>query len=250
MSTRHTPISDYTDYNYRIFWETENRQYEHITEVRTIRGLLKKHTSRIGHLLDAGCGYGRLFPAYADLAEECALMDYALPLLKDANTHIHRSKVTFVNGNLYQLPFQDAQFNAIISIRTLHHLEKPEIFFAEAFRILKPNGVLITEIPNQCHILNRIRYRLGKLSQNPMEKKPLQKSKTYFNFHPEWVAQQLRTTGFDILEKRNISFFRSVLLKKWFPAEWLYGLERVCQIGIQWGYPTPSIYITCRKPAT
>jgi len=41
------------------------------------------------------------------------------------------------------LPFEPNQLDGIICLHTLHHLPRPEMFFKEALRCLKPNGKLV-----------------------------------------------------------------------------------------------------------
>ena len=56
------------------------------------------------------------------------------------------------------LPFDDAQISCIYLINVLHHVENPEVFFAEAARVLRPGG-LVAMIEPTVTIFSRLVYR-------------------------------------------------------------------------------------------
>jgi ubiquinone/menaquinone biosynthesis C-methylase UbiE len=55
----------------------------------------------------------------------------------------------FVDGRGEHLPFPDTSFDAVTAIRSTHHMESPELFLRETYRVLAPNGVLIIEEMNR-----------------------------------------------------------------------------------------------------
>jgi len=50
--------------------------------------------------------------------------------------------------NSYPLPFQDQEFETILSFETIEHLPKPKKFISELSRIIKPGGYLVLTMPN------------------------------------------------------------------------------------------------------
>jgi SAM-dependent methyltransferase len=62
-----------------------------------------------------------------------------------------------------QFPFADGQFECIVAIDVLEHLEKDQPFLGEVFRALKPGGRAIVTVPNGDPRLlaNRIKQRIG-----------------------------------------------------------------------------------------
>ena len=57
-------ICDYSDYDYKTSFESINRQYEHELELSVLKHIFKTHCSNYASILDAGCGFGRLFESY------------------------------------------------------------------------------------------------------------------------------------------------------------------------------------------
>jgi len=92
-------------------------------------------------LLDIGCGFGRLFPVYEKTSKKQILMDFALNMVQAAQEDIGpKQNLLFLNGNAYSLPIGTGAIDAVISVRTLHHMSDPELFFSEAKRVLKEGG--------------------------------------------------------------------------------------------------------------
>ncbi len=240
-------VSDYTGYDYKQeYWQQVNRQYEHQVESLTLNQLLRQFPV-FERLLDAGCGFGRLFPAYAERARSFILMDYSADLLAQAKSDIQSSVVTYVQGNLYEIPLPDRSVDAVVTIRTLHHFQKPESLISQFHRVLLPGGILIMEIPNKRHWINILRFVFGNRNDNPFSKAPLVHSKTFLNFHPDFIFSLLKESGFDILHVRSTSFFRSPLLKKFIPTTLLVRLDLIIQHVFCRPLLTPSIFVVAKR---
>ena len=52
------------------------------------------------------------------------------------------TNVTFQTLYSYRLPFEDGQFDTVLSLMVLHHIDKVEITCQELRRIIKPGGLL------------------------------------------------------------------------------------------------------------
>lgn len=240
-------ISDYKGYNYqKDYWQTQNRTYEDTVEKRTIRYLLKK-APKAKCILDAGCGFGRLYPAYKGFADRYILLDYAENMIEGAKTNLKDEKdLTFKQGDLYKTPLKDAEVDQIITVRTLHHFTDPEKLFAEFHRILSPGGHIIFEIPNKRHLINIIKYALGDKSRQPFTKSPLKHAETFLNFHPKHIKSILKETGFTIKAEASTNFFRSSLLKRLIPLPILSTLDAALRRTFPLSI-TPSLFILAQK---
>ncbi|MBW4486824.1 MAG: class I SAM-dependent methyltransferase [Trichocoleus desertorum ATA4-8-CV12] len=94
-------------------------------------------------VLDLGCGTGRLlhrltkqFPTVQGTG-----LDLSPEMLRQAQLRqAHHPQLTYVQGNAEQLPFAEAQFNAVFNTLSFLHYPQPEQVLAEVSRVLKPAG--------------------------------------------------------------------------------------------------------------
>lgn len=93
-----------------------------------------------GRLLDMGCGAVPLYEAYRDHVSETTCIDWGESL--HGGAHLDRE------CDLTQpIPFPDASFDTILLSDVLEHLPDPQLFWAEASRLLAPGGKLILNVP-------------------------------------------------------------------------------------------------------
>jgi ubiquinone/menaquinone biosynthesis C-methylase UbiE len=91
--------------------------------------------------LDSGTGSGALAFALARHVREVVGVDIVPELLEQANKRAERvSNVTFVEGDATKLPFDYGEFDLAATLRTLHHIPRPELAVAELVRVTRPRG--------------------------------------------------------------------------------------------------------------
>ena len=93
--------------------------------------------------LDAGTGTGALALALAPLAREVVGVDLVPELLEQARRLNTFENVSFVEGDVTQLPFERASFDFAGSLRTLHHVARPEVAVGELVRVTRPGGTVL-----------------------------------------------------------------------------------------------------------
>ena len=95
-------------------------------------------------VLDAGTGAGALALGLAPLVGEIVGCDIVPELLTEAKKLASGlPNVSFVEGDIFALPFETGSFDIVGTIRTLHHLGRPERAFSELVRVTRPNGRLL-----------------------------------------------------------------------------------------------------------
>ena len=94
--------------------------------------------------LDVGTGAGALALALAPLVREVVGVDRVPELLELARDRAAaHATVTFVEGDAAHLPFGDGSFDLACTLRTLHHVPRPELVLAELVRVTRPGGRLL-----------------------------------------------------------------------------------------------------------
>jgi SAM-dependent methyltransferase len=232
-------ICDYEGSNYRTdFWEGKGRDYEDRVERIALRRLLP-FTGR--RLLEVGAGFGRLTGEY-DMFAQVVLLDYSLSQLQYAQEQFGRStRFVYVAADAYKLPFHEGTFDAVTMIRVIHHMARVEQILAQIRRILIPNGIFILEHANKRNLKAMVRYALRKQTWNPYDLSPVEFVRLNFDFHPQYIRQELKNAGFAVRRRVPVSFFRLPTLKARVSTDVLVTIDGVLQLsGL---LVSPSVFV-------
>ena len=108
-------------------------------------------------ILDFGAGKGHMAKRIGEQAKQVNLKPCELIFPCEVEPDCFQyDEVECTSINLdSEIPFEDNYFDAVYAIEVLEHTPRPYDFIVEAFRVLKPGGVLIISVPNMIHILSR-----------------------------------------------------------------------------------------------
>ena len=114
------------------------RQDEHADELaeRVAAFVLPSGAERA---LDVGCGAGALALALAPLVRQVVGIDRVPELLALARERAPEN-ATFLEADATQLPFADGEFDLAGTLRTLHHVPRPELVVVELVRVTRVGG--------------------------------------------------------------------------------------------------------------
>jgi 2-polyprenyl-3-methyl-5-hydroxy-6-metoxy-1,4-benzoquinol methylase len=122
------------------------RKHNAFTSARYTR-VLQCLPARPGQLvLDMGCGDGALSGLITGRGVRVIGLDREELGVRYAAARIPKS-ASFVCGTVYQTPFADASFDAVVVSEVIEHVARPETLLAEACRILRPAGTVIVTTP-------------------------------------------------------------------------------------------------------
>ena len=219
-------ICDYGDSTYRQdFWEGRGRDYEDAVERRVLRQMLPQSGFR---LLEIGAGFGRITGEYG-MFRQVVLLDYSLEQLQYARTTFGDDGYLYVAADAYRMPFLPRAFDAATMIRVIHHFENVPAVLAQISQVLSDDGQFILEYANKRHLKSVLRHLFGMNEWNPFTLEPVEFADLNFDFHPEYMQNQVTRRGFELRRTVPVSWFRLGLLKRTLPTAVLARLDSVMQ---------------------
>ena len=110
-------------------------------------GLIIPLSQRGSNVLEVGCDRGDVLVALAKRGRICTGIEISQHMLESCNTR----DVKIVCGSADSLDFSSGSYVVVFSQEVLEHLHPEDVpmHFAEAFRVLRPNGILAVETPNR-----------------------------------------------------------------------------------------------------
>lgn len=154
-------------------------------------------------ILDLGCGTGRHVITLAKQGFRVFGIDVSKKALKVTEERLNEGglEADLKMGDIYKrLPYEDNWFDAVISIKVLHHAKVSEIrkLIRELERVMRPCGILMIEVPKSGKRHGRKRYK--KLETGTFT--PLQgpeKGMPHHIFRNEYELRRF-FSNFDILD--------------------------------------------------
>jgi SAM-dependent methyltransferase len=100
-------------------------------------------------ILDMPCGRGFYLNMFRYVSN-CTIIGAELEwaVIKKAQANIGHLDVPLHNANIYHLPYADNTFDAVILSEILEHIDDDVAGLREAYRVLKPGGIVAITVPN------------------------------------------------------------------------------------------------------
>jgi ArsR family transcriptional regulator len=98
----------------------------------------------LGDVLDVGCGDGVLASVLAPRSRSYTGLDKSSKVLDAARRRLAGLPgVALVQGDMADLPFDEARFDEVLLFHVLTYAREPEVALHEATRVLRPGGRLV-----------------------------------------------------------------------------------------------------------
>lgn len=213
------------------FWEDyfASQSYDYLVQSFSsdpLRPLFERYCSNGALVLEGGCGLGNFLPCLRNLGGRPIGLDFAADMLMQVRKHDTITPLTA--GDVCNLPFPDKTFDAYYSGGVFEHFEAgPEAGLADAFRVLKPGGILLASVPYHNAIRSRLVRRptdLHGLITVPIERESVNEPPagyTFFQYYyrgPEF-RKRAESQGFEVLGEQPYSMWRGMTDLKFF--RWL-----------------------------
>jgi ubiquinone/menaquinone biosynthesis C-methylase UbiE len=119
-------------------------------------------------LLDVGCGAGRHVLELSVVSAHAVGLDWARQDLLSAAYWFHlmrmegkaKGGVSFLQGEVSRLPFEDGSFDRVVCTEVLEHVPDDWAVLAELVRVLRPGGALAVSVPDE--LSERLLWRLSR----------------------------------------------------------------------------------------
>jgi len=168
---------------------------------------LREHASLYkGNLYDLGCGEAPFRDFFLTYADKYVGVDWVECL--------HDSKADIAADLNKPLPIEDQVADTVISLSVMEHLCEPQMMLNEAYRILKPGGSIMLQVPWQWWI-----------HEAPYD---------FFRYTPYGLKYLFKKAGFtDVQVEPQSGFFTMWLLKfNYFSLRFIRG-PKVFQWGVK-----------------
>ncbi|MBX2944887.1 MAG: methyltransferase domain-containing protein [Cyclobacteriaceae bacterium] len=118
-----------------------------------------------------------------------------------------------------QLPFPDQSFDLVHSNHVFEHLADPMAAAKEAYRVLKPGGIVFIEVPNQFDNIQFFRYRL--MGSVPVRERNIRSIHHLVFFSRKSLRALLHRAGFENIVikdkygegRRGLAYLGSLLIR-------------------------------------
>ncbi len=199
--------------NWRKLWTKRDIDEVYPTSEVLIENLIETVDITSWRILEVGAGSGRDSVRLAKMGAKVHVMDYIIESLEVTRALARREKVAihFLQADALALPIKADSFNIVFHQGLLEHFRAPQDLqlLQENYRVLKPNGLALVDVPQTFHIYTIIKQIL-----------------IIFN---KWFA------GWE--KQFTIAQLRSIMRQAGFTEEHAYG---------EWMYPS-LFYRICRE---
>lgn len=122
------------------FWH--NRRFEEV----------EKYLEEADTVLDIGCNDGTFTKVVFDKTKPKSLIgiDVLPKSISYAKRRFARSKrMRFLVADAHSIPYKNENFNAVVCLEALEHMENPVKVLSEMHRVLKKNGYALILVPSE-----------------------------------------------------------------------------------------------------
>jgi len=186
------------------FLQQEDRDFqslsgEHIESFRQGLDRIEAAGKCRGRLLDLGCAVG-VFLALAKQRgwEVCGVdvSEFAAARARE------RCQAEVYAGELSEIRFPDASFDVVTMWDVVEHCARPASTLGEVHRILKDDGLLLMDTPNEASLIRTVAYGLYRLFGGRMvyPARMLYHPYHLYYFSEKTLRELARKCGFEVIE--------------------------------------------------
>ena len=169
-----------------------------------------------GKILEIGCGNSRNLIPFAKLNFQCQAIDFSPKMILEVKKFSAKNniKINLKLADMTNLPYKNDYFDYILHIASLHNLEKQEDrlkSLQEAYRVIKPNGLLLLTV------WNKLQFKFIFKKKDvliPWKKKNISYPRFYHLFTYPELKKLIEKTDFKIIKSNVLGKNLVFVLKK------------------------------------
>lgn len=175
--------------------------------IQTVYFVLKYYSK--GKVLDIGPGFGIIPRILKQFNFSISLLDYTYTKQKLKMFNKFGFGTATCDASSEKFPFESSYFDIVLMSEIIEHIYlSPKHLLNEAYRILKPNGIIIITTPNFVNLRKRLWMFFGK---SPMDKIEIIYNRLPYERHShEYTMKELcsvlKWSKFSILERYFYNF--------------------------------------------
>jgi ubiquinone/menaquinone biosynthesis C-methylase UbiE len=182
--------------------ESVTRKIHNQDEVEITNDYLKEFPN--GKLLDAGCGLGDWAMYFEEHGFSVTGLDISRKVISELNERFPSKE--FMVGDIRNTGMEEGYYDACYSWGVFEHFEEgPSACLKEAYRLIKPGGLLITTVP-----LENMRISIKSALALPKKNRGKRRFYQYRFSREEWCGK-LEEAGFSIEKIKPIHKRQGVL---------------------------------------
>jgi 2-polyprenyl-6-hydroxyphenyl methylase/3-demethylubiquinone-9 3-methyltransferase len=169
---------------------------------------IRRNIGYTAKVLVLGCGPGFLSNELVKAGHNVTAVDFSTTIIKAAAFRDPTHRVSYMQADLYKLPFPSEAYDVVTGMDLLEHLSNPQKFLHEASRVLHPGGLFFFN----SHSKNFLSYLISVKGPEWFIKNTPKNRRTYALFsNPKKLELLLDEAAFDM---RAVKGIRPAILQK------------------------------------
>jgi len=151
------------------FWDKQAKRYDKREmqfepAFKKIIATTKEYLNTSDNVLDFGCAIGTKTLELAGATKQILGIDYSNEMIEEATKKKNELKImnaSFTQGTIFNIDFEKASFDKIISYGVIHLLDDKEAVIKRIHELLKPEGLFISTtacLKNKMAFKNRLEF--------------------------------------------------------------------------------------------